>query len=615
MRSPIRPRHRAGRRSRRWWGLVAVMAVALATLGMPGMSGATFTSTSNNTVSTVTAAADWTPPTVSMVSPASAVNGTITVTANASDGQSGVASVAIQYLAPNASSWATLCTATASPYSCSWNTAAGADGSYSLRAIATDNAGYVTVSDTVSTTVANSLLVTLNNPGDYAAGTVSLTANLYNTGGLPYVVTIQYAVSGTTGWNTLCVVTTAPYTCGWNTTLKAYAQGQSYDLRAVATVAASTATSATVSGVLVDNVAPTVTMTDPGSPLAGTATFAATASDADAGVATVQLQYELSGTSTWTTFCTMQLTPYSCRYSTTQLTSGVYSFRAVATDAAGNVATSSVVAARTIDNSVDSISMEDPGAFLNGTVTLLATANSTAGVKSVEIDRAPAGSTTWTPVCTVTTSPYSCSLDTTKLADGFYDFRAILTSNLGRTTTSTTMASRRVDNSPLRGYNVQAISGGAIAGRLDTGDSLKLTYSSQVSLGSITSGWTGASLAVSLRLRDGGLLGLSGGDDTVDVLIGGTAINLGSVDLRGNYIKGSKTAVFNGTMVASTTTVNGVTATVITVTVGAIASGSGLRTGSPVNPVWTPSTSATDVYGHACSGAPVTALGTAVRAF
>ena len=600
---------------RHWHSLVALVALAVVGFSTPSMSGATFTSASTNATSTVTAASDWTPPTVTMVSPASAVSGTVTLTANASDGQSGVASVVLQYLPPAGSSWTTLCTVTTAPYSCSWNTQSGADGSYSVRAIATDNAGYTTTSDAVSTTVANNLLVTLASPGDFAVGTVNLTASLYNTGGLPYSVTIQYAISGTTTWNTLCIVAIAPYTCAWNTTLKAYTQGQSYDLRAVATAGLSTATSATVVGVEVDNVAPTVTMTDPGSPLSGTATFATSASDADSGIASVQLQYQLSGTSTWTTFCTMQLTPYSCRYDTTQIASGVYSFRAIATDAAGNVTTSAVIGSRTIDNSVDSVSMEDPGAFLDGTVSLIADAHSTAGVKTVEIDRAPAGTTTWTPVCTATVSPYTCSFDTTKVADGFYDFRAILTSNLGRVTTSATLSSRRVDNSPLRGSNAQPLSGGAISGHLDTGDSLKLTYTSQVSLTTITSGWTGSSVAVSLRMRDGNLLGLSGSDDTVDVLVGSTVINLGSVDLRGNYIKSNKTVVFNATMIASTTTVNGATATVVTITVGTLASGTGLRTGSAVSPVWTPSTAATDLYGHACSGAPVTESGVATKAF
>lgn len=599
----------------RWLSLLATGALATVILWAPSMSGATFSAVSTNAASTVTAAADWTPPTVSMVSPGTAVSGTITVTASASDAQSGVASVVLQYLAPGASTWTTLCTASSSPYSCSWNTATGADGAYSLRATATDKAGYSTTSDAVTTTVANNLLVTLANPGDFASGSVTLTASLYNTGGLPYAVTIQYAVSGTTSWNALCVIATAPYTCAWNTTLRAYTQGQSYDLRAVATVGVSTATSATVVGVQVDNVAPTVTMTDPGSPLSGATTFAATATDADSGIASVQLQYQLSGTTTWTTYCSMQIAPYSCRYDTTQMPSGVYSFRAIATDAAGNSTTSATVGSRTVDNSVDSISIEDPGAYLSGTVALIADAHSTAGVASVEIDRAPAGTTTWTSVCTTTISPYTCSFDTTKVTDGLYDFRAVLTSSLARVTTSTTLSSRRIDNSPLRGYNVQPLPGGATNGKLDSGDTLRLTYSKQVNLSTITSGWTGTALAVTVRLRDGGLLGLSSNDDTVDVLLGSTVINLGSVDLRGNYINSKKTATFNATMTASTTTVNGVTATLVTVSVGSQVSGGGLPTGPAVNPVWTPSTTATDLLGHACSGAPVTELGLATKAF
>lgn len=606
----------ATRGRRRTLPLVALVAISgLVLFGMPAVSGATFTSASSSRA-TVTAANDWTPPSVSVRNPGASVRDTVTITADATDGQSGISSVEIQYLAPNASGWTTICTVATSPYGCSWNTKPLADGSYSLRAIASDNAGYTTTSDTVSTTVANNLLVVLGDPGDVVRGTQTLTATLYNSGILPYLVSVQYAVSGTTTWKTLCTGLLPPYTCSWNTAASGFVQGETYDLRAVATIGVSSTTSAVVDDVTIDNVAPTVTVVDPGTPLRGTVTFTATASDADSGVAGVQLQYLRSGTSTWTTFCSPTSDPFSCRYATGQLADATYSFRAIATDGAGNTTTSATVANRVVDNTVTTVSVEDPGAFLSGTVTLTASASSSAGIASVRIDRAPAGTTTWTTVCTDTTAPYGCAFDTTKVTDGSYDFRAVLVDNQGRTTTSTTLGARRVDNSPLRAYDVQATNGGSTAGKLGAGDVLKLTYTDEVNPGTVTSGWDGTALAVTLRLRDGNLVGTGGSGDTLDVLRNGATVNLGSVNTKGNFAKNNKTIQFNATMVASTTAINGEVATVVTITLGAVASGSGLRTQTAsAAMVWTPSASVLDLTGRAASTSPATELGTLDRDF
>jgi hypothetical protein len=104
---------------------------------------------------TVTVNNDTTPPTVGITSPASGVtvSGPLTVTASASDNV-GVVGVQLKYDGANGSGnfGAELTTA---PYSFTKDTAAVANGSYTLTAVARDAAGNLTVSAPVAVTVAN----------------------------------------------------------------------------------------------------------------------------------------------------------------------------------------------------------------------------------------------------------------------------------------------------------------------------------------------------------------------------------------------------------------------------------------------------------------------------
>ncbi|GAA4286376.1 Ig-like domain-containing protein [Georgenia daeguensis] len=594
--------------------LLLTAALVAAVAGLPAFSTAAFTSTTTNAASTVTAAADWTPPTVSLRAPAVPSQASVVLTADAADGETGVATVTIEHLAANGSSWMPVCTATAAPYSCTWDTTKLTDGTYDLRARATDRAGYAATSHTVRTTVANKLLVVLAEPGETVRGAVTLTATVYNAGTTSYAVRLEHSVAGSGTWKLLCTDSTAPYTCPWDTTRFT---NEEFDLRAVALSSSNNvvATSAVVPNVLVDNEAPTVTMTDPGTPLSGTRTFQAVATDAVSGIATVTLQAQRAG-GAWSDLCTVSAMPYSCRVDTTALADGTYAFRAVATDAAGNVTTSAAVTSRSVDNTVSAVSLEDPGAFLTGKVTLKAAASSTAGVRSVTIQRAPAGTATWTDVCTTTTAPYTCGWDTTTVTNGLYDLRALLVDGTGVTTTSATVAGRQVDNLPLRGLDVQTANGGPLAGRPDAGDTLTLTYSQQVNLNTVSPGWTGEPLAVTLRLRDGKLLGLGNTGDTLDVQRTGSVVNLGSVVLNGDYLQ-KNTATAAATMSATAVTVNGATRTVITVTLTAAPSSNGqlrtVTTGSAM--VWTPSAAVQSLAGVASSTAPVTESGALDREF
>ncbi|MBC7290402.1 MAG: signal peptidase I [Actinotalea sp.] len=593
--------------------LATVAAVGVVGVGMPSFSTAAFSARTASTA-TVQAAVDWTPPQVAMTHPGPTLKGTVALAATASDAETGVKDVVIQHQPVGSSTWTTVCTTTTAPYTCSWATTAVPDGQYDLRARATDNAGYATTSASVRTTVANNVLVVLADPADVVRGTVPLSTTVHSGGTATWTVRVEYTPTGTTSWKSICTNLAAPYTCQWATT--GYANAE-YDLRAVATSGGATVTSAVVVGVLVDNLAPTVTMTDPGTPLRGTVTLAAVADDAHSGVAQVVVQAAPAGTTTFTELCTVTTAPWSCRYDTTRLVDGTYDLRAVATDVAGNTATSSSVRNRAVDNTVSAVSLEDPGTYLSGRVTLLASASSTAGVTSVTIQRAVAGGTTWTDVCTVTTSPYSCSWDTATVPDGRYDLRAVLVDRTGGVTVSAVVAGRVVDNVPFRAVDVQTANGGGTPGKMDAGDTMTFTYSQQAALGTISPGWNGSAVPVTLRIRDGNLLNLGNKGDTIDVQRTGSVVNLGSVNLREDYVKSSKTATFTATMTGGTVTApDGTVRTTVTITLGALASGGGTRTVTTAAAmVWTPSGSVTDLLGLPCSTAPVTELGALDREF
>lgn len=285
------------------------------------------------------------------------------LTAEATDAETGIRNLTIQYLPPGGA-WTILCTVAAAPYSCSWNTQGGPDGGYSLRAVATDNSGLTGISATVATTVANTFVVALTGPGDIQRGTVNLSATLHNPGSTLYTVRVEYSMAGTNKWSTLCQNLTAPYNCTWATGTFA---NDFFDLRAVAISGSTSTYSEAVTDVLVDNQAPTVTMSDPGTPLRGLRTFEAVAADAHSGVAQTQIQYARSGTTTWAPLCTVTVPQYSCRFDTTALTNAAYSFRAIATDEAGTRTTSAAVTSRVVDNTVASVPVEDPGAYLPAT--------------------------------------------------------------------------------------------------------------------------------------------------------------------------------------------------------------------------------------------------------
>ena len=199
--------------------------------------------------------------------------------------------------------------------------------------------------------------------------------------------------------------------------------------------------------------------------------------------------------------------------------------RSVATDRSDLTTASTAVTARIVDNNGPTTTLTDPGTPLRGSVTISATATDVSGVQSVAIQYAPAGTSTWTTICTDTSSSYSCSWNTTGVADGSYDLRARATDTLGKVSTSAVVASRAVDNvtSPVA-TDIQGTNGGT-SGRLDTNDTIAFTYSQTILKTSISSAWTGTTLNLTVRVVDNG---------TSDYLDFYNAANTARINLTGS---------------------------------------------------------------------------------
>src|SRR5205085_10876114 len=163
---------------------------------------------------------------VSLADPGSPLRGTVALSATAASDR-GIASVTFQSAPAGSGAWTDACPAdTGAPYTCPWATPA--DGTYDLRAVAADNAGYTRTSVVSSRTVDNTApTVTLADPGSVLHGSVALSATSSDG-----TVKLQYRAFGGGSWTDIC----AAASCTWNTTA---VDRRLDDLQAVATDAAA----------------------------------------------------------------------------------------------------------------------------------------------------------------------------------------------------------------------------------------------------------------------------------------------------------------------------------------------------------------------------------------
>jgi hypothetical protein len=111
------------------------------------------------------------------------------------------------------------------------------------------------------------------------------------------------------------------------------------------------------------------------------------------------------------------------------------------TDNALNSSASPEIEDRLVDNTDPSATMDDPGAYLSGTVALTSTSDDGpggSGIASVVYQRSPANAGTWTTIAQ--------NWDSTTAADGLYDLRVVASDNAGNSQASAPVEDRLVDN-------------------------------------------------------------------------------------------------------------------------------------------------------------------------
>jgi hypothetical protein len=187
-----------------------------------------------------------------------------------------------------------------------------------------------------------------------------------------------------------------------------------------------------------DTAAPDVAVSNPtsGATVGATATLEATASD-NTGVTGVWFTVDGS-----TVGSEIKTAPYRMTWNTSGVSNGTRAIRAVARDAAGNVATSQAVNvtlnSTSVDTTAPTVSLTAPaaGATITGTVAVSASASDNVGVTSVQftLNSVNLGSPD-------TTAPYSISWSTLGAANGQHELRAVARDGAGNVTTS---ASRTV---------------------------------------------------------------------------------------------------------------------------------------------------------------------------
>ena len=365
-------------------------------------------------------------PTVSVDDPGP-VTGTVTLGATANDAHSGVTSVELQVLD---GTWQTLGTDPGAPYQASWDTTTLPDGPRDLRAIATDHAGNVETSATVT--------VVVDNTDPTVAFTAPIDVGFVNAASPdPFTLVASAADAGSgvkeveffDGSTSLGVDSSAPYQANWSVP----GSDGPATLTAVARDNAGREASVDVA-FTVDRAVPDTTLgANPGDPsrelVARSSASARPSRARPSSAASTPARGRPAPRRTPPLRSPTARTPSRCAPSTPP----------------GTSTRRRPSWTWLLDATAPNAAMTDPGANLRGDVTLTSTQSdpgaSPSGIASVEYEYSVADANTWV---SVGPQPWH----TNAVTDGLYDLRVVVTDNAGNRTESTPVEDRRIDNSP-----------------------------------------------------------------------------------------------------------------------------------------------------------------------
>ena len=245
----------------------------------------------------------------------------------------------------------------------------------------------------------------------------------------------------------------------------------------------------TVTGpaIVPDTTPPVVSLTAPasGTTVSGTVTVTANATD---NVGVTGVQFQLDGTNLGSVVTGAGPT-YRYSWNSTATTNGSHTLTAVASDAAGNTATSSVSITVNNDTTPPVVSLTAPasGATVSGTVTVTANATDNVGVTGVQfkLDETNLGS-----VVTGAGPTYSYSLSTTTVANGTHTLTATASDAAGNTASSSvSITVNNVAVPPvISGVAAGAVtsSGATITWTTDQASNSQVAYGTTSSYGSLS---------------------------------------------------------------------------------------------------------------------------------
>lgn len=437
------------------------------------------------------------------------------------------------------------------------------------------------------------------NATDGASGVGAVTANVNSVTALqtalPLVAGSYSAFGVSYGYRSAAVTADAGLGAG----------NKSYKGTATDNVGnATTTANATVN---VDNTAPTGSITSPSNGWASASTTVSSGSaDAGAGVASAQFQYSPHGTGTWTTIGTKTASPYSLTWDTTALTDGgSYDLRVVTTDNASNSFTSA-----TVTVTVDRTSPVAPStpALAAASDTGVAGDNLTRDTTPTFTGTAEAGATvavfdgaTQIGTGTATAGAYSITVST--LAAGSHSITASATDAAGNVSTASAAVSVTIDAAAPTPTAEALGNGSGTAQKIDSGDTVTITYSEQLNSTSICSAWSSNSTVQSLSNLTL-TVGDSGANDTLTASSSSCTLHVGTIVIGDYVASGGATSA---TFTSSTISWNPTTKT-LTLTLGTLATSNTIKTGvTAIAPKYTPDAALADIAGNTMAASQVTA--------